>query len=108
MHVHDEENLSYFDVLGCSRFDYDVHGYGVAAPMTRRIHWIVCGGESGPGARPMEPQWAIDIKDQCGENGIAFFMKQMGGWLNKRAWLEDMPIDLQFREFPRVYETGRD
>ena len=68
-----------------------------------RISWVVCGGESGPGARPMNPQWAIDIKDECGEAGVPFFMKQMGGWPNTRHRLEDMPLDLQLREFPVGY-----
>ena len=66
------------------------------------VDWVIVGGESGPDARPMEPEWGIDIKDQCGENGVAFFMKQMGGWPNTRHRLEDMPIDLQLREFPRT------
>lgn len=40
--------------------------------------WIICGGESGPGARVMNPQWARDIRDQCEALGIAFFHKQWG------------------------------
>ena len=64
------------------------------------IDWVVVGGESGPGARPMDPQWAIDIKDECDEAGIPFFMKQMGGWPDTRHRLEDMPLNLRLREFP--------
>ncbi len=64
------------------------------------ISWTVIGGESGPDARPMDPQWAISIRDECEEAGIPFFMKQMGGWPNTRHKLEDMPIDLRLREFP--------
>jgi protein gp37 len=43
------------------------------------IHWIISGGESGPKARPMSPEWAISIKDQCLQAGISYFHKQNGG-----------------------------
>jgi len=44
------------------------------------IHWIIVGGESGVSARPMNPQWAIDIQKQCSEQKVAFFFKQWGTW----------------------------
>ncbi len=44
------------------------------------IDWIICGGESGPGARPMDPVWARSLRDQCQAAGTAFFMKQWGEW----------------------------
>jgi protein gp37 len=43
------------------------------------IHWVIVGGESGPGARPMEEAWVRSIKDQCKAAGSAFFFKQWGG-----------------------------
>jgi len=43
------------------------------------IQWVIVGGESGPGARPMEEQWVLDIKEQCESVGAAFFFKQWGG-----------------------------
>lgn len=43
------------------------------------IHWVIVGGESGPGARPMEESWVRSIKNQCEEAGSAFFFKQWGG-----------------------------
>lgn len=42
------------------------------------IDWIIVGGESGPGARMLHPQWVIDIRDECVERGISFFFKQWG------------------------------
>ncbi|HYF94405.1 MAG TPA: phage Gp37/Gp68 family protein [Symbiobacteriaceae bacterium] len=48
------------------------------------IHWVIAGGESGPGARPMDPEWVRLIRDQCVANGVAFFFKQWGG-MNKKA-----------------------
>lgn len=43
------------------------------------IDWVIVGGESGPGARPMDADWVREIKDQCAEQGVAFFFKQWGG-----------------------------
>lgn len=43
------------------------------------IHWVIAGGESGPGARPMHVDWAREIRDQCAAQGVAFFFKQWGG-----------------------------
>jgi protein gp37 len=43
------------------------------------ISWVIVGGESGPRSRPMEPEWAIDIRNQCVKAKVAFFFKQWGG-----------------------------
>lgn len=48
------------------------------------IDWVICGGESGPGARPMREQWAVDVRDQCLDAGVPFFFKQWGG-VRKKA-----------------------
>lgn len=45
------------------------------------LDWIIVGGESGPGARPMHPDWARSIRDQCQDAGVPFFFKQWGAWL---------------------------
>ena len=45
----------------------------------RGIDWVIVGGESGPRARPMDPAWAIDVRDQCVSAQVAFFFKQWGG-----------------------------
>lgn len=42
--------------------------------------WVICGGESGPGARPMHPDWARSLRDQCTVAGVPFFFKQWGQW----------------------------
>jgi protein gp37 len=44
------------------------------------IHWVIVGGESGPKARPMKPEWVTPIKSQCEQQGAVFFFKQWGGW----------------------------
>lgn len=49
------------------------------------IHWVIVGGESGPGARPMDPKWVLDIRDQCRQAEVPFFFKQWGGRTPKAA-----------------------
>lgn len=49
------------------------------------IDWVIVGGESGHGARPMDPAWVTDIRDQCAAAGVAFFFKQWGGLNKKKA-----------------------
>jgi len=44
------------------------------------LDWVIAGGESGPGARPMHPDWVRDIRDQCGAAGVPFLFKQWGEW----------------------------
>jgi len=50
----------------------------VDGPMMECIDWVIVGGESGPGARPMHPDWARQIRDDCARAGVAFFFKQWG------------------------------
>ena len=49
------------------------------------IDWVIVGGESGPGARPMNHEWVVDIREQCKKAGVAFFFKQWGGFNKKKA-----------------------
>jgi len=44
------------------------------------IHWVIVGGESGHNARPMKPEWALNIKQQCEDQNVSFFFKQWGAW----------------------------
>jgi protein gp37 len=43
------------------------------------IHWLIAGGESGPGHRPIREEWVLDLRDRCEDEGVAFFFKQWGG-----------------------------
>jgi len=47
--------------------------------IARRLDWLIVGGESGPGARPMHPDWARSLRDQCAAASVPFFFKQWGG-----------------------------
>lgn len=71
-----------------------------------KIDWVIVGGESGPGARPMEESWVTDIRDQCSKKKVKFFFKQWGGVFKKKVGRElegrtwnDMPDKL--KENPR-------
>jgi protein gp37 len=52
------------------------------------IDWVIVGGESGPGARPMKPEWVMDIRNHCRKAGVPFFFKQWGGVRKKKAGRE--------------------
>jgi protein gp37 len=52
------------------------------------IAWVIVGGESGPGARPMRKEWALSIRDQCQNANVPFFFKQWGGTRKKKAGRE--------------------
>ena len=66
----------------------------------RGIDWAIVGGESGPGARPINPEWVKEIRDQCLKASVPFFFKQWGGVQKKktgrtlegRTW-DEMPVD---------------
>jgi len=74
----------------------------------KHIHWVICGGESGPNCRPIEKDWVRDIRDQCGEANVPFFFKQWGGehkkehgkMLDGREWK-------QFPENSYVYDWNK-
>jgi protein gp37 len=67
------------------------------------IDWVIVGGESGPGARPMSADWVTTIRDQCLKAGVSFFFKQWGGMQKKktgrtlegRTW-DGMPVGIEF------------
>lgn len=63
-------------IQGCSRAG--AYGYPERGQMPRGLDWIIVGGESGPGARPMHPDWARSLRDQCSAADVPFFFKQWG------------------------------
>ncbi|MCR9161676.1 MAG: DUF5131 family protein [Nannocystaceae bacterium] len=66
------------------------------------IDWVIVGGESGLGARPMKPEWALSIRDQCQDAGVPFFFKQWGGIRKKVAGRE-----LEGRTYDELPELQR-
>jgi protein gp37 len=96
------------DMQGPMALQYIRHG-------TPGINWLIVGGESGPGARPFNVEWARNTIRQCSAAGVACFVKQLGArplseggeemhWLTDRKGgnIEEFPIDLRVREFPEA------
>lgn len=85
IYTHEDEAI-----LNCENFDSD-HVLDFRDPATTapediampRLDWVIVGGESGSGARPMHPEWARSLRDQCKAAGVAFFFKQWGQWLHE-------------------------
>jgi protein gp37 len=77
------------------------------AGRTSSLHWIICGGESGPHARPMDPTWCADLRADAERNNIAFFMKQgsQANWPTFKDF-STFPRSLQIREFPDATQTS--
>jgi protein gp37 len=70
-------------------------------PLIYGLNQIIVGGESGHGARPMDPEWARSLRDQCNRWRVSFFMKQMGSVYGEHKG-KDLPADLDIKEFPEV------
>ncbi len=70
----------------------------------RGIHWVIVGGESGIGARPIQREWVVSIRQQCADEGVPFFFKQWGGMHKKRSGrnLDGRTYD----EFPHRTESS--
>jgi protein gp37 len=73
------------------------------------IHWVIAGGESGHGARQMDIEWVTELQQQCAEADVPFFLKQLGtrlaqqlGRRGKGHELDDFPVHLRVREYPRA------
>lgn len=73
-------------------------------PPLNGIHWVICGGESGPKARPMHPDWARSLRDQCAAAGVPFFFKQWGEWV-PGAIVHELP-DHEPKEICRLTVDG--
>jgi protein gp37 len=79
----------------------------VSEPGQRSVDWVILGGESGAGARPMHLDWARALVEQCRDAAVPVFVKQLGsawawssGWGGKGALPEQWPADLRVREWP--------
>lgn len=91
------------------------NGYDRCLPPNRYlpdIHWVIAGGESGPNARPMHPDWARSLRDQCNAADVPFLFKQWGEWGPYRDPIVTMPSQFAGsfngdRWEPGVFEVGR-
>lgn len=90
-------------------------GLGTSA-VNGPIHWVICGGESGPNARPMNPDWARSLRDQCQAAGVPFFFKQWGEFVRDAEIHAKAPaadsVTVPFGDgdptnYRRVYRVGK-
>jgi protein gp37 len=77
----------YWNKKGClglgpsANLDEDKGGFTNHSDFPSTVNWVICGGESGPNARPMHPDWVRPLRDQCIEAEVPFFFKQWGEWI---------------------------
>jgi protein gp37 len=84
-----------------------IGGQAITSVPARDLHWMIVGGESGPGARPMEIEWAQSLVRECREAGVTPFVKQLGAIRGRELGIDShgadwdaWPADLRVREFP--------
>lgn len=58
--------------------------------LTEKLDWVICGGESGPHARPVHPDWVRSLRDQCKAADVPFMFKQWGEWAPEKTWNHEM------------------
>lgn len=83
-----------------------VNDEGEPADDVPAIDWVICGGESGPKARPMHPEWARSLRDQCAAAGVQFLFKQWGEWVSVSEVAGDGPHH-EFPDLARVRRIGK-
>jgi len=82
---------------------------GVGSGRLNLLHWVICGGESGPDARPMAPDWARSVRDQCISAGVPFFFKQWGEWAPYRNSEANKYLDVPVGDgtHHRMFKVGK-
>ncbi len=69
---------------------------------TEKLDWVVCGGESGPGARPLHPDWVRSLRDQCQAAGVPLFIKTFPVNDKLTNKMDEWPEDVRIREYPNA------
>jgi protein gp37 len=82
-----------------TEFEDTGRGFAQKPYVHTRLDWVIAGGESGPHARPMHPDWPRALRDQCAAAGVPFFFKQHGEWL----WTGDDNGEIPFAR-PKLFE----
>lgn len=88
-------------LLGPLDFRKTVDDFGLVSDSAlNRIHWVIVGGESGPNARPSYSGWMREIQIQCVARNVAFFLKQLGGFPDKRGHEKALLDGKRYTEMP--------
>jgi protein gp37 len=79
---------------------------------SEELDWVICGGETGPGARPMHPDWVRSLRDQCHEAKVPFFFKSWGEWFPRDEWeynpelvLPDDDVAYHDGQYTKVFDS---
>lgn len=99
--------VSYEPALGPLHIGRWIRPEGHDFKFSSDLDWMICGGESGAGCRPMNLDWARHLRSECRTANIPFFFKQMGGFPDKRHDPAGWPEDLRIQEFPVAKATDR-
>lgn len=83
------------DFTKLQRVKIDGRTIGDSYTLSSGLDWVIVGGESGHGARPMHPDWARSLRDQCEAAGVPFFFKQWGEWAPQSVVSESMILATQ-------------
>ncbi len=90
------------------------HPLGLPQEPPNPLDWVICGGESGPGARPMNPDWVRRVRDDCATAGIPFFFKQWGEWSSMPDGNGNMCKRFKYQDVPagdgshfRMFKVGK-
>lgn len=76
------------------------HSLGEVYSGGTKLDWVICGGETGPKARPMNQNWAIELKNQCKEANVPFFFKQWGEWEPRNVGSFALQNDPRSEKYP--------
>lgn len=79
--------------------DLGIHALRGIPGVKKGLDWVICGGESGPNARPMHPDWVRSLRDQCNEAKVPFMFKQWGEWLP----FSQLPYEVAVRNLTGYY-----
>jgi protein gp37 len=93
------------DFIGVDVLEWPNHPPVAFVPGRRmgRIDWVIAGGESGPSPRPFDLNWARILRDDCARAGVAFFLKQLGGFPDKRGGEKALLDGVRHTEMPLVF-----
>lgn len=89
-------------MLGPVDLTHDLDGYQGNEIYGPHLDWVICGGETGPNARPMHPNWVRSLRDQCQETSVPFFFKSWG------EWTADFPQGLSLAYRAQTYFDHRE
>ena len=102
--------LETVDALTGIHFDGEGEVPGIYGSPDPKIDWVIAGGESGPKARPMHPDWARSLRDQCAAAGVAFHFKQWGEWIDFQhldCTFWNSRTDAQRKAIPQQFLNGK-